>query len=246
MAVLADKAGMDVILVGDSAARVFSGLPDFLAVELDQMIYHTQAVARACNHACVMSDLPQRTILGDPKAAVEGAELLISEGHADCVKVEGGSDQVVDLVQEIANAGVPVVGHFGLPSKTTEKGSPDRTDPVVQGITSEPLPHAELVNLAGRFQEAGCCALLLSKIPAPIAAAITESVDIPTIGIGSGTACDGQILILEDLLGLTQREPPYYVKRFIRADRIFSEAIESFIQEVRELRFPDETHTRNT
>ena len=244
MAVLADQAGIDVILVGDSAARVFSGLPDYLAVQLDQMIYHTQAVARACTHACVMSDLPQRTMLGDPQAAVKGAELLISEGSADCVKVEGGSDQIVDLVREIASAGIPVVGHFGMPSKTTDKGGADRINPVDTAITSEPNSQANLVNLGRRFQEAGCCALLLSKIPSSIAAVITESVDIPTIGIGSGAECDGQILVLEDLVGLTQREPPYYVKQYIHADRILSEAIENFIQDVRELRFPDEAHTR--
>jgi 3-methyl-2-oxobutanoate hydroxymethyltransferase len=184
--------------------------------------------------------------LGDPQSAVKGAELLISEGNADCVKVEGGSDQVVDLVQEIADTGVPVVGHFGMPSKTTGKRGADQTDPADKEITSEPHSQAKLVNLARRFQEAGCCALLLSKLPSLIAAVITESVDIPTIGIGSGAACDGQILVLEDLVGLTQREPPYYVKRYIYADRIFSEAIENFIQEVRELRFPDETHTRNS
>lgn len=244
MAVLADQAGIDVILVGDSAARVFSGLPDYLAVQLDQMIYHTQAVARACTHACVMSDLPQRTMLGDPQTAVKGAELLISEGNADCVKVEGGSNQVVDLVQAIANAGIPVVGHFGLPSKTTDRGGTDRMNPVDTGITSENYSQTNLVNLGRRFQEAGCCALLLSKIPSSTAAVITESVDIPTIGIGSGVACDGQILVLEDLVGLTQRKPPYYVKRYMRADQTFSEAIENFIQDVRELRFPGEAHTR--
>jgi 3-methyl-2-oxobutanoate hydroxymethyltransferase len=183
-------------------------------------------------------------MLGDPQAAVKGAESLISEGNADCVKVEGGSDQIVDLVREIANAGIPVVGHFGMPSKTTDKVGAVRMNPVDTGITSENHSQATLVNLGRRFQEAGCCALLLSKIPSSIAAVITESVDIPTIGIGSGSACDGQILVLEDLVGLTQREPPYYVKQYIHADRILSEAIENFIQDVRELKFPDEAHTR--
>ena len=244
MAILADQAGIDVILVGDSAARVFSGLPDFMAVQLDQMIYHTQAVARACAHACVMSDLPQRTMLEDPQTAVRGAELLISEGNADCVKVEGRSDQVIDLVQEIANAGIPVVGHFGMPSKITDKGGADRINPVNTRSGSEYNSQSDLVNLGRRLQEAGCCALLLSKIPSSIAAVITEVVDIPTIGIGSGAACDGQILVFEDLIGLTQREPPFYVKRYVHAGRIFSEAVESYIQDIRELRFPEETHTR--
>jgi len=243
MALLADQAGVDLILVGDSVARVVSGLPNFLSVRLREMIYHTQAVARACKRACIMADLPQKVIARGIQASVSGSMALISDGGADCVKVEGGSGAILEIVSAIANSGIPVVGHFSSPSARIDKpgayimNTRDFDDDVKAN------QHEYLIGLGRSFQEAGCCALLLSKISAQTATDITSAARIPTIGIGSGVGCDGQILVLEDLLGLTQRKTPYYVKRYAQAEDVFREAIDRYVREVRGGYFPEQRHT---
>jgi 3-methyl-2-oxobutanoate hydroxymethyltransferase len=243
MALIADRAGIDLVLVGDSAARVVSGRSNFLSVQLAEMIYHSQAVSRACRRACVMSDLPEKTIVDGVQACVTGAMALLADGGADCVKVEGGSDCVLNIVEGIANAGIPVVGHFGMPSARVDKVGAYRVKAELLGMESGHTLGQQMVKMGRVFQDAGCCALLLAKMPSRVAADITNAVEIPTIGIGSGAGCDGQILILEELLGLLQREPPYYAKRYVEGAGIFEEAIRRYAEDVREGGFPDKEHT---
>ncbi|HEY60310.1 MAG TPA: hypothetical protein G4N92_06460 [Anaerolineae bacterium] len=237
MAHLAEEAGVDMILVGDSATRVFSGLPDHRNMSLEQIFYHTQAVARACKRVKIMVDLPQATMEEGIEATVKASRWLIEEGKAHSIKVEGSSQLALDIVAAIAHADIPVVGHF-----TMLDIKDDRVHAKQQ--TNQEAVYQAMLALGKEFEIKGASTLLLSKIRPSIAAAITRSVDIPTIGIGSGPDCDGQILVLEDLLGLTYRNHPYYVKQYAQLGKLTSEAIRSFISEVHEGKYPDKSHSQ--
>lgn len=242
MARLADEAGVDAILVGDSVARVVSGLPDYSSVDIDQMVYHTQAVSRACRHACVLADLPQRSIVGGVQASSKDAFALVAEAGAAMVKVEGYSSSTLESIHAIAQNGIPVMGHFGMPSAAHD-AIHDHKRRANEGIWTEAI-ESELMDRAQRLIAAGCCALLLSKISSKIAQSITERFQVPTVGIGSGPFCDGQILVFEDLLALTEREPPYYVKEYAHLDEEAIGALKAFINDVRNKAFPGLEHYR--
>ena len=238
MANLAEEAGIDVILVGDSATRVISGLPDHNNMSLEQMFYHTRAVTRACKRAIVMADLPQATMTEGIESAIKASKRLIKEGKAHCIKVEGSSQLALDAVKAIACADIPVVGHFSM---LNIKDGHARSE---QETNQEEIFDA-MVSLGKELEARGAIALVLSKILPHIAAAITSVVNIPTIGIGSGPDCDGQILVLEDLLGLTKRNPPYYLKQYAQLGKLTKEAINTYIMEVRSGKFPENSHSRS-
>ena len=242
MARLADQAGVDLILVGDSAARVVLGLPTHAPMRLEDMVYHTQAVSRACQRACVMADLPQRTMAEGLQACVSGAMTLISDGDAACIKVEGGSTQALRIIEAIAEVGIPVVCHFSMPSTIVDRlGTYRPWDASNADSNNKPWNYLEQ---ASRFESAGSCAMLLSKIDPEIAREITLATHIPTIGIGSGPHCDGQILVLEDLLGLAQRDHPYYVKKYANLGELADQALRTYFQEVRQGIYPEESYSR--
>jgi len=237
MANLAEESGIDLILVGDSATRVISGLPDHGNMSLEQMFYHTQAVARACKRTIVMADLPQATMSEGIETAIKASKWLINEGKAHCIKVEGSSKLALDTVRAIAHAEIPVVGHFSmLDSKNDRVYSK-------QQINQEKVFNTMLA-LGKELETKGAIALVLSKIHPNIATGITSCINIPTIGIGSGPDCDGQILVLEDLLGLTKRDPPYYLKQYAQLGKLTKEAIKTYISEVYSGQFPEESHCK--
>ncbi len=237
MARRAEEAGIDAILVGDSATRVFSGLSQHSSMTMESMLYHTQAVTAACSHAWVMADLPQAVIDAGPGECVKGSRILIENGKADCVKIESTAEDAVKIIEAISKDHLPVMGHFGMMADNDERVKNKDSD------SHDSLTKA-MLDFARRLVSAGSCALLLSKIDSSIAAKITENVDVPTIGIGSGIDCDGQILVLEDLLGLTYREHPYYVKQYAQLGQLAQKAISEYIEDVKSNSFPDRAHSK--
>ncbi len=238
MARLADAAGVDVILVGDSVARVVSGFPNHTPVKLEEMIYHTRAVSRACERALVMADLPERALVGGSMLAAERAFALIGDGGAACVKVEGITDYVKETVHCIAQAGIPVVAHLTMPPSRVHRSGQSSSEEQNPGAARTDLK--EMVSLAQDFETAGSCLILLARVDPDAAAAVTQTVSVPTIGIGAGPSCDGQILVLEDLLGLTWRDHPYYMKQYAHLADDSVEAIRSYLDQVRDGTFPGE------
>jgi 3-methyl-2-oxobutanoate hydroxymethyltransferase len=237
MARRAEEAGIEAILVGDSATRVFSGLGQHSAMTTLEMLYHTQAVTRACSRAWIMADLPQEVIDAGSKDCVEASKILIIEGKADCVKVESNSENAVDIIQAIHSAGFSVMGHFGMLAENDSRIK--KTEKDLETATKNAM-----LDYAKHLVSAGSCALLLSKIKATIAAEITHQVSVATIGIGSGMDCDGQILVLEDLLGLTYREHPYYVKQYAQLGMLAQKAIQIYIDEVKKGVYPNESQSK--
>ncbi len=234
-----DEAGIDVILVGDSATRVFSGLPNHTFMTLVQMLYHTQAVSTACQRAWVMADLPQVTIQTNVDMIIKDVEILIKEGRADSVKVEDTSEHAVEVVSAIAKTGFPVVSHFLMMDKNDTRVKDQPGSSIDESIMKAMLAFAK------RLESAGSCAILLSKIDPLVAGEITGQVKIPTIGIGSGPNCDGQILVLEDILGLTYRDHPYYVKQYAQLGQSVMLAVKQYIAEVNSGAYPDLNHSKS-
>lgn len=237
MARTAEEAGIDAILVGDSATRVFSGLSHHGSMTMEAMLYHTQAVTNACSRTWIMADLPQMVIDAGPSECVQAARILIENGKADCVKIESTDEGAIEIIEAISNSHLSVMGHFGMMAVDDTRIQGD-------GSNSEGTLTRAMVNFAQRLVAAGSCALLLSKIRASIANEITKNVEVPTIGIGSGLNCDGQILVLEDLLGLTYREHPYYVKQYAQLGQLAQNAIREYIKEVENGIYPDQAHSK--
>ncbi len=231
-----DRAGIDLILVGDSLGMVCLGYPDTVSVTLDEMVHHTAAVARGTERALVVADLPFLSYQVCAEDAVRSAGRLLKQGRADCVKLEGGRTQA-DKIEAIVRAGIPVMGHIGLtPQTATQLGGFK-----VQGRDAEAARALEAD--AKAVEAAGAFALVLECVPSTLAARITQAVSIPTIGIGAGGRCDGQVLVLHDLAGLFDRFTPKFVKRYADLGRALAEAVEAFRQEVEDGAFPGEEHT---
>jgi len=226
----------DIVLVGDSVGMVFGGLPHTLAVTLDDMIYHARAVARGLSHAHLVVDLPFMTYQVSPRQALRNAGRLLSEGGAESVKLEGGV-AMAETVRLLVSAGIPVMGHIGLTPQSVHAMGGFR----VQGKT-EAARHA-LVQDAMALEDAGAYAVVLEGIPAALAQTITAEVKIPTIGIGAGRHCDGQVLVSTDLLGLNLDFQPKFVKRYAHLENAVREAVQQYALEVREGTFPDESHS---
>jgi 3-methyl-2-oxobutanoate hydroxymethyltransferase len=231
---LIEEAGIEVILVGDSLGMVIQGQESTLPVTLDEMIYHTRNVARARVNALLVADMPFMSYRS-PSLAMESAGRLMKEGGAHMVKLEGGAAQL-EAIRQLASQGIPVCGHLGLLPQSVHKLGGYR----VQGREQH---DATLIREDARqLQEAGCDMLVLECVPDSLAAQITADLSIPVIGIGAGLDCDGQVLVLYDMLGLNPR-PPRFVKNFLQAGRTIQEALQAYADEVRSGAFPGAEHS---
>ncbi|MFN8344985.1 MAG: 3-methyl-2-oxobutanoate hydroxymethyltransferase [Spirosomataceae bacterium] len=233
MARIVDAAGIDIILVGDSASNVIAGHETTLPITLDQMIYHAQAVVKAAKRAFVVVDLPFGSYQGNSRAALDSAIRIMKESGAHAVKLEGGSE-VKDSITRILSAGVPVMGHLGLTPQSIYKFG-------TYSVRAKEDAEAEkLLQDAQMLDEVGCFGMVLEKIPAALTQKVSASVHIPTIGIGAGPHADGQILVLHDLLGLTKEFKPRFLRRYADLHTIMTEAVAHYVKDVKANDFPNE------
>ncbi len=233
MARIIDEAGVDVILVGDSASNVMAGHETTLPITLDQMIYHASSVIRAVKRALVVVDLPFGTYQGNSKLALESAIRIMKESGAHAVKLEGGAE-VAESIKRILTAGVPVMGHLGLTPQSIYKFGT---------YTVRAKEEAEAQKLredAKMLQEIGCFSMVLEKIPSKLTKEVSESLDIPTIGIGAGHHADGQVLVIHDLLGLTKDFQPRFLRRYLDLFEDIKGAVGQYIKDVKSTDFPNE------
>jgi len=236
MARLVDTAGVDMVLVGDSLGMVIQGMPDTLGVTLDDMIYHGRCVAKGLTQAHLTVDMPFMSYQVSPEQALESAGRLVKEGHAQSVKLEGG-ERSAPAIKKIVEAGIPVVGHVGLTPQSVNTLGGWR----VQGRSDAQAE--QLIQDAMAVQEAGAFALVLEMVPAELAAEVTSALEIPTIGIGAGAHCSGQVLVCNDLLGFDMSFSPRFLKRYAELQDTMVEAISKYVSEVREGSFPTEDHS---
>jgi 3-methyl-2-oxobutanoate hydroxymethyltransferase len=237
---IADEAGVDVILVGDSLAMVVQGFDTTLPVTMDEMVYHTRMVARARRRAPLVADLPFLSYQVSPLEAVANAGRLIKEGGAEAVKLEGGR-AVAETLERIASVDIPVMGHIGLTPQSVHRMGGHK----VQGRRRGQAPgqRERLIEDALAVEAAGAFAIVLEGIPLDLAAELTERLTIPTIGIGAGLHCDGQILVLHDVLGLCDRVAPRFAKRYADLWSEAREAIGAYASDVRGRDFPTAAHS---
>jgi 3-methyl-2-oxobutanoate hydroxymethyltransferase len=228
---ICDEAGVEAVLVGDSLGMVVQGQPNALSVTLGEMIYHSRCVTRGVRRALVIADLPFLSYQVSPRQAVRNAGRLLKEGGAQAVKLEGGV-RVRDAVRRCVDAGIPVMGHIGLTPQAVHQ---------LGGFKVQRDAEALLAD-ATALQEAGVFALVVESVPADLAARVTASVSVPTIGIGAGPACDGQVLVLHDLIGLFPDFQPKFVKRFAELGTALKGAVEAYCREVRAGTFPAAEH----
>jgi 3-methyl-2-oxobutanoate hydroxymethyltransferase len=230
---LLDQAGIDVILVGDSASNVMAGFETTLPITLDNMIYHAASVVRATSRALVVVDMPFGTYQGNSKEALNSAIRIMKETGAGAIKLEGGVE-IVESVERILSAGIPVMGHLGLTPQAIHKFGTY----VVRATEKEEAD--KLKSDAKVLAKTGCFAIVLEKIPATLAGEVTGEVGIPTIGIGAGLEVDGQVLVLHDMLGITQEFSPRFLRRYHNLQMEVKGAIQNYIEDVRTKKFPNE------
>jgi len=233
-----DEAGVDIVLVGDSLGNVIQGLPNTLPVTMDEMIYHTKIVSRGVKHAHLCGDMPFMSYQVSKEEAIRNAGRFIKEAGAESVKLET-NEQYLDTIHAIFKAGIPVMGHIGLRPQSIHVMGGYR----IQGRETEEA--RRLLDLAKAAEEAGAFSLVLESIPQQLAKKITESISIPTIGIGAGASCDGQVLVINDLVGLSPEPIPRFVKRYANLREVMTKAVRDFIDEVKEGDFPDAEHSYN-
>lgn len=234
-ALLVDRAGIDMILVGDSLAMVVLGHENTVSVTMEEMLHHCRAVSRGAKYALLVGDMPFMSYQVSPAQAIENAGRFLKEAHMDVVKLEGGRD-VALVVKAIVTAGIPVVGHIGLTPQTISKLGGFK----VQGKTIEAA--RRLIDDALALEDAGCFAIILEAIPDRVAQIITERVRVPTIGIGAGVHCDGQVLVLHDMIGLFDRFTPKFVKRYVNIFPELIAALQTYKEDVEQHRFPGPEH----
>ena len=237
---LADRAGVDMLLVGDSLAMVVQGHDNTLGVTMDEMIYHTRMVARGRERALVVGDMPFLSYQVSPAEAVANAGRMVKEGCAEAVKLEGGVN-MADTVARIVDVDIPVGGHIGLTPQSSHRMGGHK----VQGRRGGDAPGARdrLLRDAEALERAGAFAIVIEGVPADLAAEITASVSVPTIGIGAGPDCDGQVLVLHDVIGLEDRIAPKFVKRYAEIGQAAEDAIGRYADEVRRGLFPTAEHS---
>jgi 3-methyl-2-oxobutanoate hydroxymethyltransferase len=235
---IVDEAGVDVILVGDSLGNVIQGLPNTLSVTMDEMIYHVKIVSRGVKRAHLCGDMPFMSYQVSKERAIENAGRFVKEAGAESVKIEI-NENYLETVNAISRAGIPVMGHIGLCPQSIHLTGGYK----VQG--REESEARRLLELAIAAKEAGAFSLVLESIPKELAKKITESIDIPTIGIGAGPFCDGQVLVINDLLGISPEPVPRFVKKYANLRETMLRAIREFAHEVKEGIFPDEEHSYN-
>lgn len=229
-----DAAGIDVILVGDSASNVMAGNETTLPITLEQMIYHAQSVVRGVNRCLVVVDLPFGSYQGNSKEALSSAIKIMKETGGHAVKLEGG-EEVVDSVKRIVGSGVPVMGHLGLTPQSIYKFG-TYTVRAKENEEAEKLKKDALL-----LQEAGCFAIVLEKIPARLAQEVTASLQIPTIGIGAGAHCDGQVLVMHDMLGINTEFKPRFLRQYLNLNEQVTAAIQHYIRDIKSSDFPNES-----
>ena len=232
LARLVDAAGIDVILVGDSASNVMAGNETTLPITLEHMIYHAQCVINGVDRALVVVDMPFGTYQGDSKTALDSAIRIMKESGGHAVKLEGGSE-VVESVKRIQQAGIPVMGHLGLTPQSIYKFGTYSVRATKQDEATKLLEDAKAL------EEAGCFSIVFEKIPAELAKKVSKSLTIPTIGIGAGVDCDGQVLVLHDMLGITKDFSPSFLRRYADLSEIIDGAVKQYIEDVRGKEFPN-------
>lgn len=233
MARIVDQAGIDCILVGDSASNVMAGHETTLPITLDQMIYHASSVVRAIQRALVVVDMPFGTYQGNSKEALQSAIRIMKESGAHAVKLEGGRE-IKESIDRILSAGIPVMGHLGLTPQSIYKFGTY----VVRAREEEEA--ARLIEDAKLLDEAGCFAIVLEKIPATLAQKVAKAVSVPVIGIGAGAGVDGQVLVLHDMLGITQEFSPRFLRRYLDMGDQMLGAIGQYVSDVKREDFPNE------
>lgn len=233
MAKIVDAAGIDVILVGDSAANVMAGYETTVPITLDMMIYHARSVTRGAQRALIVVDMPFGTYQGNSKLALDSAVRIMKETEADAVKLEGG-EEILESVQRILSAGIPVMGHLGLTPQSIHKFG-------TYNVRAKEEAEAEkLVRDAHLLSEAGCFAVVLEKIPTALATRVTKEIPIPTIGIGAGGGTDGQVLVIHDMLGINKGFSPRFLRRYADLHEVMTEAVTHYINDVKSSDFPNE------
>ena len=232
MAKIVDGAGVDVILVGDSASNVMAGHETTLPITLDHMIYHASSVVRAIDRALVVVDLPFGTYQSDSKEALRSAIRIMKESGGHAVKLEGGKE-IKDSIKKILNAGIPVMGHLGLTPPSIYKFG---TYTVRAKEEEEAL---RLIEDAKLLEKLGCFAMVLEKIPATLAEKVAKNINIPVIGIGAGGGVDGQVLVLHDMIGMTQEFHPRFLRRYMNLHEEMTTAISEYVQDVKSSEFPN-------
>lgn len=233
MAQIVDEAGMDVILVGDSASNVMAGNITTLPITLDQMIYHGKSVVRGVKRALVVVDMPFGSYQGNMYEGLASAIRIMKESHADAIKLEGG-EEIIDTVKRIIASGIPVMGHLGLMPQSINKYG-------TYNVRAKSNEEAEkLIKDAHLLEEAGCFALVLEKIPASLAEKVSKELQIPVIGIGAGGNVDGQVLVAQDMLGMNKGFSPRFLRRYANLHTIITEALKQYITDIKTLDFPNE------
>jgi 3-methyl-2-oxobutanoate hydroxymethyltransferase len=236
LASLIDRAGIDMILVGDSLANVVLGLDSTTQVGMAEMLHHAKAVTRAVKRALVIGDMPYESYQVNPEESVKNAKRFIEEANCAAVKLEW-FDRCLEVTRRIIQAGIPVMGHIGLTPQTAEKQGGFK----VQGKDAQAAKR--LIEQALRLEELGCFSIVLECVPDKIAELITKKLKIPTIGIGAGVRCDGQVLVTHDLLGLFERFTPKFVKKYVNLSSLISQAVEEYKNEVIQAKFPGVEHS---
>jgi len=232
MAKIVDDAGMDIILVGDSASNVMAGHETTLPITLDQMIYHASSVIRAIYRALVVVDLPFGSYQGNSKEALSSTIRIMKESGAHAIKMEGGSE-ILESIQRILSAGVPVMGHLGLTPQSIYKFG-------TYAVRAREEEEAEkLIGDAKLLEETGCFALVLEKIPAKLAERVAKEIDIPVIGIGAGSGVDGQVLVMHDMLGINNEFNPRFIRKYLNLYEDIKGAFENYIKDVKSKDFPN-------
>jgi 3-methyl-2-oxobutanoate hydroxymethyltransferase len=233
MAQIVDQAGIDVILVGDSASNVMAGHETTLPITLDQMIYHASGVIRGVKRALVVVDLPFGSYQGDPREALRSSIRIMKESGAHAVKMEGGSE-IKDSIKRILKAGVPVMGHLGLTPQSIYKFG------AYTVRAKEEYEAQQLKEDALMLEKIGCFAIVLEKVPAKLAEEVAKSVQVPVIGIGAGAGVDGQVLVLHDMLGMNKEFNPRFLRRYADLNTVMTDAIQQYNSDVKAAKFPSD------
>lgn len=233
MAKLIDEAGMDVILVGDSASNVMAGNMTTLPITLDQMIYHAKSVIKGVKRALVVCDLPFGSYQGNSKEALASAIRIMKESHAEAVKMEGGSE-IRESIERVLSAGIPVMGHLGLTPQSINKFG------TYAVRAKEEAEAQKLIEDAKMLEDIGCFAIVLEKIPADLATKVAQMVSVPIIGIGAGGGVDGQVLVMHDMLGINKGFSPRFLRRYADLATIINDAVAHYIDDVKTRDFPNE------
>jgi 3-methyl-2-oxobutanoate hydroxymethyltransferase len=236
MAGIVDKAGVDVILVGDSASNVMAGHQTTLPITVDHMIYHASAVVRAVSRALVVCDMPFGSYQVNAAEGVTNAIRIMKESGCDALKLEGGVE-IIDTVKRILDAGIPVMGHLGLTPQSINKFG-------TYAVRAKEEAEAEkLISDAKLLAETGCFGIVLEKVPAQLAARVTGEVSVPTIGICAGNGCDGQVLVVADMLGMTQGFSPRFLRRYANLNEVITDAVGHYVTDVKSGDFPNESES---